>query len=300
MTKDVSVGSILLGFVVFVIWIIVQLWYIFVSIIAIVVIVYLLKKHFDHKKEERERERNLEKYNILEQQRLETEQKQKEIQEKQRLEEKAQQELREEKRKQELYQLEQNRIKERMTRFSLSERDAQLIFGKVWKKRLCKPDMEFTRDEVLGRLREKMSGDNEEYMNKIYNVAEKVLDLIDYYVQWMGKQNGWDDVDFDNWGEDWNDVRVSWAKTKHEYSSEKSREKRKSDSDDYYEILGVSRDDTIKEIKARYRKLMLEFHPDKNNSKNAEEKCKKINKAYEILSDPEKKSVYDTYGIVFE
>ena len=52
---------------------------------------------------------------------------------------------------------------------------------------------------------------------------------------------------------------------------------------DYYEILGVSRDATKQEIKKAYRKLALKYHPDKNPSKEAEEKFKEISEAYAVL-----------------
>jgi len=65
----------------------------------------------------------------------------------------------------------------------------------------------------------------------------------------------------------------------------------------YYEILQVSKDATTAEIKKAYRKLALKYHPDKNpGDKEAEEKFKLINEAYAVLSDEEKRAVYDRYG----
>ena len=65
---------------------------------------------------------------------------------------------------------------------------------------------------------------------------------------------------------------------------------------DYYDILGVSRDASKEEIKKAYRKLALEYHPDRNKSTDAEEKFKAINEAYEILSDSKKREAYDQFG----
>ncbi|OGY09918.1 MAG: hypothetical protein A2782_04420 [Candidatus Blackburnbacteria bacterium RIFCSPHIGHO2_01_FULL_43_15b] len=65
---------------------------------------------------------------------------------------------------------------------------------------------------------------------------------------------------------------------------------------DPYEILGVSKNAADKEIKIAYRKLALQWHPDRNKSAQATEKFKEINEAYEILSDPKKKEMYDQYG----
>lgn len=65
---------------------------------------------------------------------------------------------------------------------------------------------------------------------------------------------------------------------------------------DYYEILGVSKNATLDEIKAAYRRLALKWHPDKNKSPEATEKFKQINKAFEVLSDPKKREIYDQYG----
>ena len=65
---------------------------------------------------------------------------------------------------------------------------------------------------------------------------------------------------------------------------------------DYYSTLGVSKTATDAEIKKAYRKLALEFHPDRNKSKEAESKFKEINKAYEVLSDSKKKQSYDSMG----
>jgi len=66
---------------------------------------------------------------------------------------------------------------------------------------------------------------------------------------------------------------------------------------DYYEILGVGRNASEKDIRAAYRKLARKYHPDLNpNDKTAEAKFKEIGEAYEVLSDPQKRAKYDRYG----
>ena len=65
---------------------------------------------------------------------------------------------------------------------------------------------------------------------------------------------------------------------------------------DYYEILGVSRKASNKEIRSAYLKLAKEYHPDKNKNPDAEEKFKKIQEAYAVLKDPETRKQYDLLG----
>ena len=65
---------------------------------------------------------------------------------------------------------------------------------------------------------------------------------------------------------------------------------------DYYELLGLKKGASDSEIKAAYRKQALEWHPDRNKSQGASEKFKEINKAYEVLSDSQKRQMYDQYG----
>jgi len=66
---------------------------------------------------------------------------------------------------------------------------------------------------------------------------------------------------------------------------------------DYYEVLGVQKGASSDDIKSAYRKLALKYHPDKNpGNKEAEEKFKEINEAYEVLSDAQKKQQYDAFG----
>lgn len=68
-------------------------------------------------------------------------------------------------------------------------------------------------------------------------------------------------------------------------------------ADDYYNILGISKSASDAEIKKAYRKLAMKYHPDKTKgNKELEDKFKKISEAYAVLSDPEKRKQYDTYG----
>lgn len=65
---------------------------------------------------------------------------------------------------------------------------------------------------------------------------------------------------------------------------------------DYYEVLGVSRQDSEEEIRRAFRKKAMEYHPDRNREPDAEEKFKEINEAYQVLSDSTKRAQYDRFG----
>jgi molecular chaperone DnaJ len=65
---------------------------------------------------------------------------------------------------------------------------------------------------------------------------------------------------------------------------------------EFYALLGVSRDASEADLKKAYRKLAMEFHPDRNPSTDAETRFKEITEAYEVLRDPQKRAVYDRYG----
>src|SRR5438270_12526685 len=72
----------------------------------------------------------------------------------------------------------------------------------------------------------------------------------------------------------------------------------KSQQRDYYEVLGVARTATVEEIKAAYRKCALKWHPDRHpeDKAEAEVKFRESTEAYSVLSDAQKRQIYDTYG----
>lgn len=65
---------------------------------------------------------------------------------------------------------------------------------------------------------------------------------------------------------------------------------------DYYEVLGVQKNATADEVKRAYRKLALQYHPDRNKGKDASEKFQEVTHAYEVLSDQQKRQAYDQFG----
>jgi len=64
----------------------------------------------------------------------------------------------------------------------------------------------------------------------------------------------------------------------------------------YYDILGISKNASADEVKVAFRRMALKHHPDKGGGAEAEEKFKEINEAYQVLSDPQKRSMYDQFG----
>ena len=303
MSSVIGGGAVLLvGGVIFLILIIIILWYIFLPLILGVGIYYLYNKHF--KKIQLEKEMN-ERRKILEQERISAQQ-QKEKQRKQEEEERQERELRQQRRRENQRQQEekekQERVNFKLKRFNLSENEAELIFGKLWRKRLAKPDSDFASQE-MNRLWNRLIDDESLYY-KFSEVMEKIFDLWEYYGRLYGEQQGCDDIIMENWKESLENVKQLWQQGKHLLHSRnhyhKSNADNFSDSDDYYQILGVSRKATHQEIKIEYKKLILKYHPDRNSLNGAEEYCRKINEAYEILSDSKKREIYDKHGFIYE
>ena len=70
--------------------------------------------------------------------------------------------------------------------------------------------------------------------------------------------------------------------------------------DDYYKVLGVARDAKPEEIKKAYRRLARKYHPDVNPGAEAEDQFKRVSEAFDVLSDPKKRDIYDRYGTYSE
>ena len=69
-----------------------------------------------------------------------------------------------------------------------------------------------------------------------------------------------------------------------------------ADKRDYYEVLGVDKSADEKDLKNAFRSLARKYHPDRSTEDDAEDKFKEIQEAYAVLSDPEKRQMYDRYG----
>jgi len=65
---------------------------------------------------------------------------------------------------------------------------------------------------------------------------------------------------------------------------------------DYYAVLGLDRNASPEDIKRAFRRLAMQYHPDRHKEPGAEDRFKEINQAYEVLSDPDKRAAYDRFG----
>jgi curved DNA-binding protein CbpA len=209
-------------------------------------------------------------------------------QEKEKIREKARQRQRER-------EIKEDRIQFKLKKFSLTEREVEILFGRIWRQRLARTDEEFFERE-LARLVEKIDNDCNSFLNKIGGFAEKFFDLIDYYVIWYNKKyNGWDKFDCENFREDWDEIRELWEQDKYAYqrhynNAQKKYKSQKSETpqeistiSDAFDMLGLEDTATAQQIKGRYRELIIKYHPDKNSSPNAEEMTRKLTLAYDLL-----------------
>lgn len=102
--------------------------------------------------------------------------------------------------------------------------------------------------------------------------------------------------DYEKYHSDWMDENVGFESRKtSKYREEFRNASRESKFPNYYELLGISTSASANEIKQKFRKLAKEIHPDKSKISDSKEKMAELNKAYEVLSDNEKRSEYDKY-----
>jgi len=104
------------------------------------------------------------------------------------------------------------------------------------------------------------------------------------------------DKTFEKYHSDWTDDYVDFTyKRPSKYDAEFRKAAKNSTLPDYYKILDLPRSATQEEIKKKYRELAKKLHPDRSKDEQTKEKMAEINKAYEILSDNERKEKYDRY-----
>jgi len=109
-----------------------------------------------------------------------------------------------------------------------------------------------------------------------------------------GKFESKKNKDYEKYHSDWGGESI-FGESRSKFDDEFRKELEESDVPDYYKILGVSSKATQKEIKNRYRVLAKETHPDISKDSGSEEKMAEINKAYEVLSDEQRREQYDKY-----
>ena len=133
MANNIGFGGIIIMIGFFIVWAIIQIWYIILPIITIIIGGYLLFRYYENKEQEKQRRERIQR-GIIAQQNREKEQKrlveENKIKEKHRLEEEQKEKEQE---KQRLYQEEQKRIKSRLDLFSFTQSEAEILFGKTWK-----------------------------------------------------------------------------------------------------------------------------------------------------------------------
>lgn len=103
------------------------------------------------------------------------------------------------------------------------------------------------------------------------------------------------DKDYEKYHSEWTSDDYIGKKIKDEDSQRYKKSLQNSNFPNYYKILKISKDATQEEIKKEFRKLVKEWHPDKNPDPSTKEKMAEINKAYEVLSDIERRKNYDKY-----
>ena len=101
--------------------------------------------------------------------------------------------------------------------------------------------------------------------------------------------------DYEKYHSDWTSDDYIGKKTKSKDDEEFRKSLQNSNFPDYYKILKISKDSTQEEIKKQFRILVKEWHPDRNPEISTKEKMAEINKAYEVLSDIERRKNYDKY-----
>ena len=101
--------------------------------------------------------------------------------------------------------------------------------------------------------------------------------------------------DYEKYHSDWSDDYEEFGSESSEDDEAFRKAAKEASLPNYYEIFGLEKSATQDEIKQKFRKLAKELHPDKKKDKDAENKMTEINKAHEILSDPERRTLYDKY-----
>ncbi len=121
--------------------------------------------------------------------------------------------------------------------------------------------------------------------------------------QILQKKSAYDNVDFESkknkdyekYHSDWTSEDYIGKKRKSKDDEEYRKSLQNSNFPDYYNILKIPKNATQKEIKNQFRRLVKEWHPDRNPDPSTKEKMAEINKAYEVLSDTERRKNYDKY-----